>query len=239
MTDIQERLEHYEAQDRNRQEREAEIIRLDLQLFMYARDHATPDDDYRRKYALRNAKILYYVNTYGTKAQERLKELREEAREKFRARVQELEEAAGIEDGERQELADKIKECDLNFFRISKDKSEPDEEARAVYLQRCELLRQYRRKYGQEAEYQLRGQLDEARKVYAEQYEAERGREELKKQVHLYREALQYYREQLNEARDVAEILSYAIDIFTDRHPEYAEEILALIDISKDDLEKD
>lgn len=153
--------------------------------------------------------------------------------------IQERLEHYEAQDRNRQELADKIKECDLNFFRISKDKSELDEEARAVYLQRCELLRQYRRKYGQEAEYQLRGQLDEARKVYAEQYEAEKNREKLEKQVHLYREALQYYREQLNEARDVAEILSYAIDIFTDRHPEYAEEILALIDISKDDLEED
>ena len=67
----------------------------------------------------------------------------------------------------------------------------------------------------------------------------EQEREELKRQIQLYRGALRYYRDQLNEARDVAEILSYAFDIFTDRHPEYAEEILALIDISKDDLEKD
>lgn len=67
----------------------------------------------------------------------------------------------------------------------------------------------------------------------------EQEREELKRQIQLYRGVLRFYRDQLNEARDVAEILSYAIDIFTDRHPEYAEEILALIDISKDDLEKD
>jgi hypothetical protein len=67
----------------------------------------------------------------------------------------------------------------------------------------------------------------------------EQEREELKRQLQLYRGALQYYREQLTEARDVAEILSYVIDMFTDRHPEYAEEILALIDISKDDLEED
>ena len=32
MTDIQERLEHYEAKDRERQERETEIMQLDLQL---------------------------------------------------------------------------------------------------------------------------------------------------------------------------------------------------------------
>ena len=61
----------------------------------------------------------------------------------------------------------------------------------------------------------------------------------LEKQVHLYREALQYYREQLNEARDEAGILSYALDMFTYRHPEHAEEIKALIDISRDDLGED
>lgn len=71
---------------------------------------------------------------------------------------------------ERQELEDKIKQCDLNLFAISKDKSEPDEEFRAVYLQRDELLRQYRRKYGLEAQHQLCSQLDEARKAYVKQY---------------------------------------------------------------------
>ena len=71
---------------------------------------------------------------------------------------------------ERQELEDEIKQCDLNMLAMSKDKSEPDEEFRTVYLQRYELLRQYRWKYGQEAEYQLRDQLDEARKAYVEKY---------------------------------------------------------------------
>lgn len=55
-------------------------------------------------------------------------------------------------------------------------------------------------------------------------------REELKRQLQLYREALQYYLEQLNEARDEAGVLSCAIDRFTYYHPEYAEEIKALID---------
>lgn len=71
---------------------------------------------------------------------------------------------------DRQELEDKIKQCDLNMLAMSKDKIEPDEEFRAVYLQRCELLRKYREKYGKKAEYQLRGQLDEARKAYVEKY---------------------------------------------------------------------
>ena len=52
----------------------------------------------------------------------------------------------------------------------------------------------------------------------------------LEKQVHLYREAIRYYRDELNEARDEAAVLSYALDMFTYHHPEYAEEIKALID---------
>lgn len=94
MDDIQERREHYEAKDQERQEREAEIMRYDLQLLAYARNHATPDDNYYRQYALRNAKILYYGNTYGTEAQERLREMLDKARDKLLARMHELEEAA-------------------------------------------------------------------------------------------------------------------------------------------------
>lgn len=74
---------------------------------------------------------------------------------------------------ERQELEDKIKQCDLNLFASAKDKSEPDEEFRAGYLQRGEMLKQYRWKYGKKAEEQLRDQLEEARKAYVKQYEAE------------------------------------------------------------------
>ena len=73
------------------------------------------------------------------------------------------------------------------------------------------------RKMRQEAEYQLRDQLDEARdKLLARMH----GMEE-------------------NEAQDVADILSYAIDMFTDRHPEYAEEIKTLIDYRENHLEDD
>lgn len=144
--------------------------------------------------------------------------------------IQERLEHYEAEDRERRELADAIKECDLDLFNITRDKTEPDEEFRATYLQRGIMLRQYRKKYGQKAEEQLRDQLDELRSAYAEQYEAEKNREKLEKQVHLYREALQYYREQLNEARGEAGVLSCAIDRFTYYHPEYAEEIKALID---------
>ena len=141
---------------------------------------------------------------------------------------------------ERQELADKIKERDLNLFRLAWDKNEPDEEFRAAYIQRDQLLRQYREKYGREAEEQLRDQLYEARRAYAEQYEAEDKRiRDLEKQMRLYREALRYYRDQLNEARDEAGILSYAIDIFTDRHPEYSAELKELIDHCESALEDD
>lgn len=141
---------------------------------------------------------------------------------------------------ERQELADKIKQCDLDMLAISRVKNTPDEEFRAAYLQRSDLLRQYRNKYGLEAEYQLRDQLYGARKAYVAQYEAEDKRiRDLEKQVRLYREALRYYRDQLNDAMDEAGILSYAIDIFTDRHPEYSAELKELIDHCESALEDD
>ena len=120
MTDIQERLEHYEAKDRERQEREAEIMRLDLQLLMFARNHATPDDDYYRTYVQRNAMIWDYGKTYGTKARERLREMLDEAREKFTARAQELEKAAGIKDtDEVEELRKQV----ADFHRMSNQKT--------------------------------------------------------------------------------------------------------------------
>ena len=52
----------------------------------------------------------------------------------------------------------------------------------------------------------------------------------LEKQVRLYRQALRYYRDQLNEANDIGNVLCSVIDTFTDRHPEHAEEIKELID---------
>lgn len=64
-------------------------------------------------------------------------------------------------------------------------------------------------------------------------------RQELKRQIQLYRETLRYYRDQLNEARDEAGILSCAIDRFTYYHPEYAEEIKALIDDVENHQEDD
>lgn len=151
--------------------------------------------------------------------------------------IQERLEHYEAQDRERQELADKIKECDLNLFRLARAKNEPDEEFRAAYIQQGQLLRQYREKYGREAEEQLRDQLAEAREAYVKQYEAEKSREKLEKQVHLYREALQYYREQLNEARDEAGILSYALDMFTYHHPEHADEIKSLIELSTNIME--
>lgn len=143
------------------------------------------------------------------------------------------------DDQERQELADEIKDCDLNLFRLARNKNEPDEEFRAAYIRQGQLLRQYREKYGQKAEEQLRDQLYEARRAYAEQDDAERSRKELKKQAQIYREAIRYYRNQLNESRDEAAVLSYALDMFTDRHPEHAEEIKALIEHSTNILEDD
>lgn len=67
---------------------------------------------------------------------------------------------------ERKEFEDKIKQCDLNSLAMYISKSEPAIKYTIVYYQRCDLLRQYREKYGDEAYDQLRGQLDEARKDY-------------------------------------------------------------------------
>ena len=170
MTGIDELLEHFEGKKRERQAREAEIMRLDLWLFMYARDHDAPGDDYYRKYMQRNAMIQDYGNTYGTEAQEHLRELLDNAREKFRARAKELEETAGTKDTD--------------------DAGEPRKQVRPY---NSEVLRYY----------------------------------------------LRYYRDKLKEARDEAAILICALDTFTDLHPEYAEEIKALIGISENTMEDD
>ena len=70
---------------------------------------------------------------------------------------------------ERKKLEDKIKQCDLKSLAMSIDKSEPDEKFWLVYYQRCDLLRQYREKYSEEAYDQLSEQLDDARKDYVKQ----------------------------------------------------------------------
>lgn len=107
-------------------------------------------------------------------------------------------------DRERQELEDKIKDCDLNLFRLARDKNEPDEEFRAAYIQQGKLLRQYREKYGREAEEQLRDQLYEARRAYAEQYVSE---ELLKSQNGQINELKQ----QISEIHAVANAHAYEI----------------------------
>lgn len=121
MTDIQKRLEHYEAKDRERQEREAEIMRLDLQLFAYARNHDTPDDDYHRTYVQRNGMIWDYGKTYGKEAREHLREMLDDAREKFMARAQELEATAGIKGtDEVEELRKQV----ADFYRMNNQKAD-------------------------------------------------------------------------------------------------------------------
>lgn len=70
---------------------------------------------------------------------------------------------------ERKQLEDKIKHCDLKSLAMSMGKSETDEKFWVVYYQRCDLLRQYREKFGEEAHLQLRKQLDNARKDYVKQ----------------------------------------------------------------------
>lgn len=60
----------------------------------------------------------------------------------------------------RKELENKIKQCDLKSLAISMGKSLTNEKFWVVYFQRCDLLRQYREKYGEEAHQQLREQLN-------------------------------------------------------------------------------
>ena len=64
------------------------------------------------------------------------------------------------QDRERNELENKIKQCDFRSFAISMGKSKPGEKFWLVYFQRCDLLRRYREKYGEEAHQQLREQLN-------------------------------------------------------------------------------
>ena len=110
-----------DKQDRERQERETEIVQLDLQLLAYARNHATPGDDYYRKYVRQNAMIWDYGKTYGTEAQKRLRELLDDAREKFTARAQELEETAGIKDTD--EVEEPRKQV-ADFYRMNNQKAD-------------------------------------------------------------------------------------------------------------------
>ena len=118
--------------------------------------------------------------------------------------IQERLEHYEAQDRERRELADEIKDRDLNLFRLARDKNEPDEEFRAAYIQQGRLLRQYREKYGRKAEEQLRDQLYEARRAYAEQYEAKEQMESQKGQIN-------ELRQQLSEIDAVANAHAYEI----------------------------
>lgn len=118
--------------------------------------------------------------------------------------IQERLEHYEAQDRNRQELADKIKERDLNLFRLARDKNEPDEEFRAAYIQQGQLLRQYREKYGREAEEKLRDQLYEARRAYAEQYEA-------RKQIESQNGQIKELKQQLSEIDAVANAHAYAL----------------------------
>lgn len=109
-----------EAIEKKRQELETRITQIDLQLFAYARNHDTPDDDYHRTYVQRNAMIWDYGKTYGKEAREHLREMLDDAREKFLARTQELEKAAGIKDtDEVEELRKQV----ADFYRMNNQKA--------------------------------------------------------------------------------------------------------------------
>ena len=74
--------------------------------------------------------------------------------------LQEHTEHYEAQDRERNELEDKIKQCDLKSLAISMGKSEQGEKFWVVYFQRCDLLRRYREKFGEKAHQQLSEQLN-------------------------------------------------------------------------------
>ena len=74
--------------------------------------------------------------------------------------LQEHTEHYEAQDRERNELEGKIKQCDLRSFAIFRGESLTNEKFWVVYFQRCDLLRRYREKYGEEAHQQLREQLN-------------------------------------------------------------------------------
>lgn len=61
----------------------------------------------------------------------------------------------------------------------------------------------------------------------------------LEKQVQLHRRTLRHYRDQLNDANDIGNVLCNVIDTFTYRHPEHAAEIKELIDYWESTPEED
>ena len=61
---------------------------------------------------------------------------------------------------ERKELENKIKQCDFKSFAVSMGKSKQGDKFWLVYFQRCDLLRRYREKFGEEAHQQLSEQLN-------------------------------------------------------------------------------
>lgn len=116
-------------------------------------------------------------------------------------------------DRKRKEFENEIKQCDLNMLAMSKDKSEPDEVFRAVYLQRCELLRQYREKYGKKAEYQLRDQLDEARtKLLARMHGMEEEEATDKMTESYIKQISEDYRAEIERLKQLIEIKDKQID---------------------------
>lgn len=139
-------------EDRKRKEREAEIMRIDLELFAYARKQRyTLGDKFYRKFALRNALILDYGKTYGTEAQERLREMLDEAREKLLARMHEFEKEAGTDKMTESEIKQQIYDyraeierlneiIDLKEKQISEYKKILDVQEKRIYMQEQHIL---------------------------------------------------------------------------------------------------
>lgn len=109
-------------------------------------------------------------------------------------------------DRERLELEVKIKDCNRTIIATGKSLCKD-------YLQRSELLKQYREKYGKEAEELLRNQLDEAYKICVKQYEAKERMESQKGQTNELKKQLSEMEATINTlAHEIMDIKRHILD---------------------------
>lgn len=111
-----------------------------------------------------------------------------------------------VYDRERLELEVKIKDCNLTIIAKGKSLSKD-------YLQRSELLKQYREKYGKEAEELLRDQLDTAYKIYVKQYESKERMESQNGQINELKKQLSEMEATINTlAHEIMDIKRHILD---------------------------
>lgn len=109
-------------------------------------------------------------------------------------------------DRERLELEVKIKDCNRTIIATGKSLSKD-------YLQRSELLKQYREKYGKEAEELLRDQLDTAYKICVKQYESKERMESQNGQINELKKQLSEMEATINTlAHEIMDIKRHILD---------------------------